>query len=103
MAPSLLYRASRRALRRLLADGLRFDAIDAHYLYPDGVAAVRLGAAFGLPVVITARGSDVTQFPDYAVPRRLIQDAIGRAAALITVSAGAARRRCCASARRPKR
>jgi teichuronic acid biosynthesis glycosyltransferase TuaC len=88
VAPALLYRASRPVLRRLLADGLRVDAIDAHYFYPDGVAAVRLGAAFGLPVVITARGSDITQFPDYAVPRRLIQDAIGRAAALITVSAG---------------
>ena len=88
VAPALLYRASRRALRRLLADGLRVDAIDAHYVYPDGVAAAWLGAAFGLPVVITARGSDVTQFPGHAGPRRLIQDAIGRAAAVIAVSAG---------------
>jgi len=88
VSPFLLYRASRRALRRLLADGLGVDAIDAHYLYPDGVAAVRLGAEFGLPVVLTARGSDVTQFPDYRVPRRLIQAAVARADAVITVSAG---------------
>ena len=88
LSPFLLHQASRRALRRLLAGGQRFDAIDAHYLYPDGVAAVRLGAEFGLPVVLTARGSDVTQFPDYPVPRRLILDAVARAAAVITVSAG---------------
>ncbi len=88
VSPFLLYQASRRALRRLLADGQRFDAIDAHYLYPDGVAAVRLGAEFGLPVVLTARGSDVTQFPDHPVPRRLIMDAVARADAVITVSAG---------------
>jgi glycosyltransferase involved in cell wall biosynthesis len=88
VSPFLLYQASRRALRRLVAAGLRFDAIDAHYLYPDGVAAVRLGAEFGVPVVLTARGSDVTQFPDHPVPRRLIQQAVARAAAVITVSAG---------------
>jgi glycosyltransferase involved in cell wall biosynthesis len=87
-SPFLLHRASRRAVHRLLAAGERFDAIDAHYLYPDGVAAVRLGAEFGLPVVLTARGSDVTQFPDYPTPRRLIRDAVARAAAVITVSAG---------------
>jgi teichuronic acid biosynthesis glycosyltransferase TuaC len=39
-------------------------------------------------VVITARGSDVTQFPEYAVPRRLILGAARRAAAIITVSDG---------------
>jgi glycosyltransferase involved in cell wall biosynthesis len=88
VAPALLYHASRPILRRLLANGLQVDAIDAHYVYPDGVAAVRLGAEFHLPVVVTARGSDVTQFPDYPVPRRLIQDTIGRAAALVTVSTG---------------
>ena len=87
-SPFLLHQASRRALRGLLADGARFDAIDAHYLYPDGVAAVRLGAEFALPVVLTARGSDVTQFPDHPTPRRLIMDAVARAAAVITVSAG---------------
>jgi glycosyltransferase involved in cell wall biosynthesis len=87
MAPALLAAASLRALRRLMADGLSFDLIDAHYVYPDGVAAVRLGAALGKPVVITARGSDVTQLPDYATPRRLIGGALRRADALIAVSA----------------
>jgi len=87
-APWLLYVAAARALGRLIGAGARFDAIDAHYLYPDGVAAIRLGRRFGLPVVLTARGSDVTQFPDYPFARRLILDAVRRAAAVITVSAG---------------
>ncbi|MCW3476908.1 glycosyltransferase family 4 protein [Limobrevibacterium gyesilva] len=85
-APLLLYLASRRALRRLVADGLRFDVIDAHYAYPDGVAAVWLGRHFGKPVVITARGSDVTQLPGHAIPRRLIRTALARADGLIGVS-----------------
>ncbi len=89
VAPALLYFAARRALRRM---ELAFDAIDAHYVYPDGVAAVWLGAALGKPVVITARGSDVTQLPDYAVPRAQIRMALRRAAALIGVSAALCRR-----------
>jgi teichuronic acid biosynthesis glycosyltransferase TuaC len=88
VAPWLLYRASLRAVRRMMRDGLQFDAIDAHYLYPDGVAAVWLGRALGRPVVITARGSDVTELPNYRVPRALIQRAIRDADALISVSAG---------------
>jgi teichuronic acid biosynthesis glycosyltransferase TuaC len=85
-APLLLYLASRRALGRLLAAGLAFDVIDAHYVYPDGVAAVWLGRHFGKPVVITARGSDVTELPDYAVPRWLIRRALARADGLVGVS-----------------
>ncbi len=86
-APWLLYRAMLPELARLLADGHRFDAIDAHYIYPDGVAATWLGRRFGLPVVMTARGTDVNLIPRYRFPRRLIQRAIRDAAALVAVSA----------------
>jgi glycosyltransferase involved in cell wall biosynthesis len=86
LAPWLLFRA---LLPRLRAMHERdpFDAIDAHYLYPDGVAAVWLGRQLRLPVVVTARGTDVTLIPRYSLPRRLIRGAIRDAAALITVSA----------------
>ena len=90
LAPWLLYRAALPALRRLMAAGVGFDAIDAHYLYPDGVAAVWLGRAVGRPVVLTARGTDVNLIPRYAIPRRLIRGAIGGAAALVAVSAALA-------------
>ena len=87
LAPYLLFRATLPVIRRLLADGTLIDAIDAHYVYPDGVAAVWIGRALGLPVVITARGTDVNLVPQYALPRRLIQGAIAEAAALVAVSA----------------
>ena len=87
LAPTLLYRAMRPLVARLIAAGPGFDVIDAHYLYPDGVAAVWLGQRFGLPVVLTARGTDVSLIPRFARPRRLILRAIDSAAAVITVSA----------------
>ncbi len=86
IAPWLLYQAMVPHVSRLLAEGHRFDAIDAHYIYPDGVAACWLGRRFGLPVAMTARGTDVNLIPRYRVPRRLIEGAIRDASALIAVS-----------------
>jgi teichuronic acid biosynthesis glycosyltransferase TuaC len=86
-APYLLYRATLPTVRRLMALGHRFDAIDAHYVYPDGVAAVWLGRTLGLPTVVTARGTDINLIPRYAVPRALIRRTIAGAAALVAVSA----------------
>lgn len=88
--PWALLHAGRAALAQLHAEGARFDAIDAHYLYPDGVAAVWLAREAGLPVVITARGSDISQLPRFAIPHRLIASSIREADALIAVSAGLA-------------
>lgn len=85
LAPYTLYRAMRRELIRLLSDGERFDIIDAHYFYPDGVAAAWLGKSFNIPVTITARGTDINLIPEYALPRRLILQAAQQAGALITV------------------
>jgi len=87
VAPYLLYAACAPFLRRLLAEDLGFDAIDAHYVYPDGVAAVWLGRRFGLPTVITARGTDINLIPRYPWPRRLIRGAMAGAAGIIAVSA----------------
>jgi teichuronic acid biosynthesis glycosyltransferase TuaC len=87
IAPWLLYRAMVPRVERLLTEGQRFDAIDAHYIYPDGVAATWLGRRFGLPVVMTARGTDVNLIPCFRIPRRLIEGAIRDASALIAVSA----------------
>jgi len=87
LAPFLLYHAMVPVLRRLLAEVGPVNAIDAHYLYPDGVAAVWLGKTFNLPVVVTARGTDVSLIPRYRFPRLLIGEVIRKSAALITVSA----------------
>ena len=86
IAPSLMHHALLPVLRKLAASGGPFDLIDAHYFYPDGVAAVRLGEAIGKPVVITARGSDVNVISRHHSPARKIQRAAKQAAAIVTVS-----------------
>ncbi len=86
-APRTLAHAAIAAARRLIAEGYDFDLIDAHYFYPDGVAAVMMGRALGKPVVITARGTDINLIPKYARPRAMILDAARRCDAMITVCA----------------
>jgi teichuronic acid biosynthesis glycosyltransferase TuaC len=71
-APTLLFARSLWALRSLRAESGDFDLIDAHYFYPDGVAAVMLGKAMCKPVVITARGTDINLIPRYRLPRSMI-------------------------------
>jgi glycosyltransferase involved in cell wall biosynthesis len=85
-AASALERCFLRAARALLAEGWDFDLIDAHYLYPDGVAAVRAARALGKPVVVTARGSDVSLFPRYPRQREMILDAVRRADGVVAVA-----------------
>ena len=85
IAPFLLAQAVKPAIGRLIDEGFDFDLIDAHYFYPDGVAAAMLARYFNKPLVITARGSDITLFPGYALPRRQILWAARRADAVITV------------------
>jgi glycosyltransferase involved in cell wall biosynthesis len=85
LAPFFLAAWMLPSLRRLQEEW-DFDLIDAHYFYPDGVAAILLGRALGKPVTVTARGTDINLIPRYLVPRRLIQMAADRAAAIITVS-----------------
>lgn len=86
-APASLARAGLKAARRLIAQGWDFDLIDAHYFYPDGVAATMIGKVLGKPVVITARGTDINLVPQYDTPRRLILQAAEDCAAMITVCA----------------
>lgn len=83
-APDLLFAAMRPHVARMLRER-PIDVIDAHYFYPDGVAAAMLGEAFGVPVTITARGTDLNLIMDRPGPRRRILWAAERAAGLIAV------------------
>ncbi len=74
--PLSLYLSIKKQVQALINAGQHFDVIDAHYLYPDSVAAVWLARQLNLPLVATARGSDIAQLPDYALPRRLIKSAL---------------------------
>ncbi|MBF0371308.1 MAG: glycosyltransferase family 4 protein [Magnetococcales bacterium] len=85
LAPLLMARAMENHLQRLIQEGWDFDLIDAHYFYPDGVAAMMLGKKFQKPVVITGRGTDLNLIPKHPLPRQMIQWAAREAAACITV------------------
>lgn len=63
-----------------------FDLIDAHYAYPDGYAAVRLGRKLNIPVVITARGTDINVFSRMPAIWPRIINALNRADGVIAVS-----------------
>jgi len=70
-------------MRRLRREGARL--IDAHFGYPDGDAATRLGRWLGLPVTITLRGTEVPHSRNPALRRPLMR-ALGTAARVFSVS-----------------
>lgn len=85
IAPELMARGALPTIRRLIDDGFDFDLIDAHYYYPDGVAAGIVARQIGKPFVVTARGSDLALLSSYPRPRRMILETAERAAASICV------------------
>jgi glycosyltransferase involved in cell wall biosynthesis len=85
IAPTTLAMAALPTIRRLMRDGFDFDLIDAHYYYPDGVAAGIIARKLGKPFVVTARGTDLNLIPQYPLPRRLILETAQQASASIGV------------------
>jgi len=86
VAPLLMALGAVKAIRRLLDEGYDFDLIDAHYYYPDGVAAALLAKWFNKPFVVTARGTDINLISQHAIPRKLICWTASHAKASIAVS-----------------
>jgi teichuronic acid biosynthesis glycosyltransferase TuaC len=64
-----------------------FDCIDAHYIYPDGFAAILLGKVLGIPVFLSARGTDINVFPQFRLIRAMIRWSLRKAAGVVAVSA----------------
>lgn len=85
LAPYTMALAALPTLRRLQRDGFDFDLIDAHYYYPDGVAAGLLAKWLGKPFVVTARGTDLNLIPQYPFPRKLILQTAAQASGSIGV------------------
>jgi glycosyltransferase involved in cell wall biosynthesis len=69
-----------------------FHVINCHWLYPDGLASIWIGRLLGIPVVLTALGSDVNLLLDVPFVRQRIVRALWRADGITAVSAGLARR-----------
>ena len=86
MSPLLLALGSYKAIRKIIKEGYEFETLDAHYFYPDGVAACLLSKIFNKNLVITARGSDINYLPNFVMPRKLILWAGKNCNTIITVS-----------------
>ena len=86
MAPYLMALGAYSTIRKRQQSGFDFDIIDAHYFYPDGVAASILAKTFAKPFLITARGSDINLIAQYKIPRAMIRKAAMNASHVITVS-----------------
>lgn len=76
-----------RALRRRPTDDV--DVVDAHFAYPTGWAAVRLGKERGIPTVVTLRGTEEPHSKDPA-RRRRIEETVREADRVIAVSSSLA-------------
>ena len=87
MAPLAIALTAMRSIRKLQREGYGFDLIDAHYYYPDGVAAALVARWLGKPYVITARGTDLNLIPEHALARRMMLWAAQGAEASIGVCA----------------
>ena len=92
MAPRTMALGARRAVTAAVARAESKPVLDAHYFYPDGVAAAHLADALSLPLVISARGSDINLLPQNPAVRRRMLAAAKRAQALVAVSAALGRR-----------
>ena len=85
LAPALLYAATVSPVRKILNAGFEFDLIDAHYFYPDGIAAVLLARKLHKPVVITARGTDINLISRFRFPRAMIRWAAAESDGVVAV------------------
>jgi glycosyltransferase involved in cell wall biosynthesis len=81
----LMYLGAQK-LARSLHQQEPFDCIDAHYIYPDGFAAVLLGKLLRIPVVVWALGTDINVFPGFRTIRPLIRWTLNNASGVIAVS-----------------
>jgi len=70
-----------------LARALRCDVIDAEFFWPDGVAAMHVAGALGLPFSVKARGSDIHFWGGRPAVAGQMLEAGRRAGGLLAVSA----------------
>ena len=80
----LMFLGTYSTVRRLCREQ-HFDAIDAHYIYPDVFAAVLLGKMVDLPVIASARGTDMNAFPQFRSIRPMIRWTLHRVRGAIGV------------------
>ena len=81
-----LYHAGVRRTVTELHEKVGFDLIHAHFAYPDGVVAARLGRKLGIPVVITEQAPWRPWLDTDVRARRQAVQAVHDSAAVIAIS-----------------
>ena len=81
----LAFRTIRRTVLALHA-AEPFDVIHAHFIYPEGVIAARLGAELGIPVVSSEHAMWRPWLDRHPAVRRQVQRALPQIACVTTVS-----------------
>jgi teichuronic acid biosynthesis glycosyltransferase TuaC len=76
ITPYFLYRTCLTSIAKIQEEGFSIDVIDSHYFYPDGVVASWIGEELDIPVMVTARGSDINVIPDNSIARQHIVKAL---------------------------
>lgn len=73
-----MYGALRPVIRRLHRES-PIDAVNCHWLFPDGVAVQRICAELGIPVMLTALGCDLNLYSTFRFRREAIRAALAGA------------------------
>ena len=83
--PALMTLAVSSLMKRLIKEK-SIDIINAHWIYPDGIAAVWISTKLGIPVIVTAHGSDINIYSSYKLRKPQVRWALKKADRVITVS-----------------
>lgn len=73
-------------LKYLIKNPFKFDILESHWVYPDGFASVLLARKFQVPVIVTARGSDINHFANKPFLKPLIRYTLRNATTVAAVS-----------------
>lgn len=85
IAPLVLAAGALPTIKKIINEGFDFDLIDAHFFYPDGVAASIISKIVKKPFVCTARGSDITLYKNFSIPKKYLKYALENSSANIGV------------------
>ncbi len=91
MHPFLVFLSILPVLGRLKRQG-QCDIINAHWVYPDGVAACMAGRILKIPVVLTAMGCDINLYGAYRLRAPQIKWALNAAIGITAKSRDLARK-----------
>ncbi|HAR34949.1 MAG TPA: hypothetical protein DCR95_12935 [Desulfobacter sp.] len=82
---SMAFCTTRQVVRLSRLQG-PFDILDAHFIYPDAFAAMKISRKLKIPLVVSARGSDINLYAQIASILPMIRNVLRSADAVIGVS-----------------